>query len=66
MGLIRAALTATGTALGDQWKEYFSCDALDANTLVTKGEKRTSRRSSNKSGSDNVISNGSVIAVGEG
>ena len=66
MGLIRAAFAATGTALGDQWKEYFYADALDAETLVVKGQKRVSRRSSNKKGSENVISNGAVIAVNEG
>ena len=66
MGLIRAAIAATGTALGDQWKEYFYCDAQDASVLVTKGQKRVSRRSSNKKGSENVISNGAVIAVNEG
>lgn len=66
MGLIRSIATATSTALGDQWKEYFYCDALNANTLVVKGQKRVSRRSSNKHGEDNIISNGSLIAVNEG
>ena len=66
MGLIRAAVTAAGSALGDQWKEYFYADAQDAGVLVTKGQKRTSRRSANKKGTDNIISNGAVIAVGEG
>ena len=66
MGLIRAALTATGTALGDQWKEYFYSDALDATVLVAKGQKKVARRSSNKKGAENIISNGSVIAVNEG
>ena len=66
MGLIRAALTATGTTLGDQWKEYFYADALDADVLVTKGQKKVSRRSSNKKGAENIISNGAVIAVNEG
>ena len=66
MGLIRAALVAAGGTLSDQWKEYFYCDAQDASVLVTKGEKRTTRRSSNKKGIDNIISNGAVIAVAEG
>ena len=66
MGLIRSFNTAVGTTLGDQWKEYFYCDALDASVLVCKGQKRTSRRSSNKRGADNIISNGAVIAVNEG
>ncbi len=65
MGLIRAALgTATGI-LGDQWKEYFYCEALPANVLVRKGWKKTSLRSSNTI-YDNVITNGSLITVADG
>ena len=66
MGLIKAAAGATGGVLADQWKEYFYCEALDADTLVAKGEKRTSARSSNKKGEENIISNGSLIAVNDG
>ena len=65
MGLIRAALgTATGI-LGDQWKEYFYCDALPANVLARKAYKKTSLRSSNTI-YDNVITNGSLITVADG
>ncbi len=66
MGLIKAGLGALGGVLADQWKEFFYCDALDMDTLVVKGEKRISGRSSNTKGSDNVISNGSGIAVADG
>ncbi len=66
MGLIKAALGSVGNVLADQWKEYFYCDSMAANVLVTKGKKRTSSRSSNTKGSDNIISNGSVVAVNEG
>ncbi len=66
MGLIRAALGAGGGVLADQWKEYFYCESMPENVLVTKGQKRTSGRSSNTKGSDNIISNGSVIAVADG
>ena len=66
MGLIKAALGSVGSVLADQWKEYFYCDSMTANVLVTKGKKRTSSRNSNTKGSDNIISNGSVIAVNEG
>ena len=65
MGLIKAALGSAGGVLADQWKEYFYCDSMAANVLVTKGKKRTSSRSSNTKGSDNIISNGSVIAVND-
>ena len=66
MGLIQAALGAASGVLADQWKEYFYCEAIPADVLVTKGIKRTSGRSSNTKGSDNIISNGSVIAVADG
>ena len=66
MGLIKAAVGALGGVVADQWREYFYCDALPADVLVTKGRKRTSRRSSNTRGVDNIISNGSVIAIAEG
>ena len=66
MGLIRAALGAAGGTLADQWKEFFYCDSMDADTLVVKGHKRTSGRSSNTRGEDNIISNGSGIAVADG
>ena len=65
MGLIKAGLAAVNSTLADQWKEFFYCDALDKDTLMTKGQKRVSSRSSNK-GSDNIISNGSGIAVADG
>ena len=66
MGLIKAALGSAGGVLADQWKEFFYCDALPANVIAVKGQKRTSGRSSNTKGSDNIISNGSVIAVADG
>ena len=66
MGLIKAAFGAAGGVLADQWKEYFYCDSIPDNVLMVKGEKRTSKRSSNTKGSENVITNGSVIAVADG
>lgn len=66
MGLIKAGMGALGGTLADQWKEFFYCDAMDKDVMVTKGRKRTSSRSSNTKGSDNIISNGSVIAVADG
>ena len=66
MGLIKAIVGAVSGTAADQWKEYFYCDALECNVLVTKGQKRTSKRSSNSKGEDNIISDGSIIAVNEG
>ena len=65
MGLISAALGAAGGVMADQWKEYFYCEALPETVIMTKGQKRSTSRGSNN-GSDNIISNGSVIAVADG
>ncbi len=66
MGLIKAITTAVGDVLADQWREYFYCDAMGADVLAVQGRKRTSSRSSNTKGGDNIISNGSIIAVADG
>ena len=66
MGLIKAGIGSVGGVLADQWKEYFYCDAMDADVLAVKGQKRTFRRSSNTKGNENIISTGSVVAVNEG
>ena len=66
MGLIKAALGAAGGVMADQWKEYFYCEAIPENVLAVKGAHRVSDRSSNYKGSENIISNGSVVAVADG
>ena len=66
MGLIKAGIGAVGGVLADQWKEFFYCDAMDKSVMVVKGQKQVSGRSSNTKGSDNIISNGSGIAVADG
>ena len=66
MGLIKAALGSAGGVMADQWKEYFYCEALPVDVLAVKGKKKTGGRSSNTKGEDNIISNGSVIAVADG
>ena len=66
MGLIRAAVGATKGVLADSWKEMIYCDAIPADVLVVKGQKRVSGRSSNRYGDDNIITNGSRVVVNEG
>lgn len=66
MGLIKAGMGAFGGTLADQWKEFFYCESMPKEVLVTKGQKRTTGRSSNTKGNDNIISNGSGIAVADG
>ncbi len=66
MGLIKAGLGAIGGTLADQWKEFFYCEAMDKNTMMVRGQKKIGERSSNTKGHDNIISNGSGIAVADG
>ncbi|MBE6719160.1 MAG: SPFH domain-containing protein [Ruminococcaceae bacterium] len=66
MGLIKAGVGALGGTLADQWREFFYCDSIDKDVLVVKGQKRTSSRSSNTKANDNIISNGSLVAVADG
>lgn len=67
MGLIQAVKDSVTGMAADQWREYFYCDSLDENVLAVKGKKRVdSGRNSNKHSLDNIISNGSIIAVNEG
>ena len=66
MGLIQAVGATLTTVLADQWREYFYCDSLPENVLMRRGVKRTNGKSSNTRGSDNIISNGSIIAVNDG
>ena len=66
MGLLQAEIGALSGVLADQWREYFYCEGMPENVLAVKGVKRTSGRSSNYKGEDNIISNGSIIAVNEG
>ena len=66
MGLINAALGSAGGVLADQWRDYFYCESIPSDVLMVKGKKRVSARSANKKGSDNIISNGSIININEG
>ncbi len=66
MGLLKAGFGAIGGVLADQWKEFFTCDAISSDVLIVKGQKNISGRSSNTKGSDNVITSGSGIVVADG
>lgn len=66
MGLIKAGVGAVGGVLADQWKEFFYCEAIDKNVLAVRGQKQVTSRSVNVKGHDNIISNGSGIAVADG
>ena len=66
MGLLQAGIGALSGVLADQWREFFYCEALPVEIMMRKGEKRTGGRSSNTKGDNNIISNGSIIAVADG
>ena len=66
MGLISAAVNSVTGVAQSQWKEFFYCDAIPADILVVKGKKKNTGYSSAARLNDNVISDGSVIAVADG
>lgn len=66
MGLLQAGIGALSGVLGDQWRDYFVSDALEADVLAAKGNKRQKQRLFGGAGGGNVISNGSIVAVNEG
>ena len=68
MGLIKAFFNAMGGNLADQWAEVIEADSMSDSTVFVKGVKvrKNERRGSNKRGHEDVISNGSVIAVADG
>ena len=63
MGLIKAALSAGSSTLADQWLEYIYCERMEDNVLMRKGMPKS--EGSNTKGTDNIITNGSKIVVGE-
>ncbi len=66
MGLIKAIGGSAGGVLADQWREFFYCDSISNDVLLTKGQKRITKRSSNTRGEDNIITDGSIVAINEG
>ena len=67
MGLISAGLNAIGGTLASQWKEYFYVDALPADVLAARAMKKVKGRfGGSRTEDDNVISEGSVVAVADG
>ena len=66
MGIFKAGIGAFGGVMADQWRDFFYSESMPADVLVTKGQKRVGGRSSNTKGENNIISNGSIIAVADG
>ena len=65
MGIIKAAVTSATSMAADQWKEYFYCDAIPADLLMVRAKKMTAGNGANH-GSDDIVTEGSVIAVADG
>ena len=65
MGIIKATLSAIGGGFADSWQEVLEADNMSDTTLFTKGVKvrPNDKRNSNRKGTDDTISNGSVIHV---
>lgn len=61
MGIIKAAAGAIGGALADQWLEVFEPAEMGAQTVFASGVR--TRKGANVKGTDNTVSNGSVIHV---
>lgn len=65
MGIIKATINAIGGAFADSWLEVLEADNMSDTTIFTKGVKVRSgdKRNNNKKGTDDTISNGSIIHV---
>ena len=64
MGFVSAIISAAGGTLSDQWKEYFYCDSLGSDVVCVKASRKS--RGFGNRGNDNIITEGSVIAVADG
>ena len=65
MGIIKAALNSVGGALADQWLEIIEPDEMSDTTVFAEGKKARSdsKRNSNKKGTEDIITDGSIIRV---
>lgn len=64
MGIIRAVTGAIGGALADSWQEVIEPSPMGENTCLVPGQLVTQNgRSQNRKGSENIVSNGSIIHV---
>ncbi len=65
MGIIKAFFGAVGGTLADQWQEVIEAEGMSDTTVFAKGVKvrKNDKRSSNKKGTEDIVSNGSIIHV---
>lgn len=67
MGIIRAVTSAAGGSLADQWLEVIEADNMGDTTVMASGVAvhRDSKRNQNKKGTEYLITDKSVILVGQ-
>ena len=63
MGLIKAAVSAIGSGLADQWLEFLEADEMGEGTVFTGAKAVRPGKGSNTKGSADYVSNGSRIVV---
>lgn len=65
MGIIKATLSAIGGGLADSWLEVIEAESMSDTTVFSRGVavRKDDKRSSNRKGTKDTISNGSVIHV---
>ena len=65
MGIIKAVFQSMGGGLADSWQEVLEADRMSDTTVFTKGVKVRpgDKRNNNKKGTQDTISNGSIIHV---
>ena len=65
MGIIKAIAGAIGGGLADSWLEVYESDSMQDATVFTTGVKvrKGDARSSNTKGTEDTVSNGSIIHV---
>lgn len=65
MGIIKAIASAVGGGLADQWLEVIEPDEMSDKTVFTRGVtvRRNDSRNANRRGTQDTVSNGSVIHV---
>ena len=66
MGIFKAAAGSVGGVMADQWREVYTCEGMDNDTLAVRGVTKTGERSANTQGDPNVITDGSMIIVNSG
>ena len=65
MGILKAGMSAIRGAAADQWKEAFIATEMGSDLLISRANRMTGQRSANQ-GSSEIITDGSIIIVGEG